>query len=46
MEKRKDAARNPGRRGLMESLQRRRDPGGDDPFDPDAEEEEEETSSY
>ena len=39
MEKRKDAARNPGRRGLMESLLRRRDPDGEVPFEPEEEEE-------
>ena len=44
MEKRKDRPADHGRRGLMESLLRRRDPGGDDPFDPDNEEEDEESS--
>lgn len=41
MEKRKDppAAYH---RGLMERLLRRRDPGGDEPFDPDDDAEEEE----
>jgi len=41
MEKRKDASADRGRRGLMESLLRRRDPDGDLPFDPDEEAEEE-----
>ena len=39
MEKRKEAPAVCGRRGLMESLLRRRDPDGDVPFEPEEEEE-------
>lgn len=40
MEKRNDPPAVPYRRGLMDALLRRRDPGGDAPFEPDEEEEE------
>ncbi len=39
MEKRKRSPANPDRRGLMESLLRRRDPDGEVPFEPEEEEE-------
>lgn len=42
MEKRSGSSADRGHRGLMDTLLRRRDPGGDDPFDPDEEEENEE----
>lgn len=39
MEKRKSTSDSPFRRGLMEDLLRRRDPGGETPFEEEEEEE-------
>ena len=45
MEKRNGLPADHGRRGLMESLLRRRDPGGDELFDPEEEEEDDPAGS-